>query len=407
MKVCPQCKYEYGDLRKACIACGLELVPAKDVPVKRGGFTPRTYGRETFTPAVDKAAAAPPRPPVHPDPPVQPPPVVQPPTPAAPAADAPPPDYRRPSRRTPRRGGVREWVRRQFTEHLMQSLAVIGFIISVFGVVLSVVGLPQVIYMFRRATNHVPAVRMIKASPHAIQVGGKVDLTAIVEDADGESLVPTWTSSAGRLHVNGMEATLSTDGMKVQSAPASITVSLTVTDAQVTSKPYDLTIPVSKSAPRLKMIRPDKMELSVGEPVTLIAVADDPDGGRDLRYEWSCPVGQIDKSNSYITTLQTAGLNIRSAPIFPKVTLTVTNEHGESVTGDVTLSISPKPRVYRSPKGKRVTPLKLVVNVVQPVNQNPQGSGAPASPVPKEQPPPPAAQPQKSATPASSTPGTQ
>lgn len=272
-------------------------------------------------------------------------------------------DVRTPMIRPPRSKGLR-WIKTQFNEHLQRSLAIIGLL-------LAIIALPPVIYLWDVVTNHRPMIRTIKPSSNTILIGEDVTLTALAADPDGDFLEYEWTQSAGRITGTGADVILSTAGLDRRSAPPQINVTLTVRDRRdLESVPYSLPIRISTTKPRLRAIEVDRMELRVGEPVKLIAVADDPGGERagKLHYEWNCPVGQIDRSDYYKTTLQTTGLNIRSAPIFPKVSLIVKNDRGESVEGEITLSITPAPR------------RRVIVRVAKPIGS--ESSGSQKSPTP-------------------------
>jgi len=258
------------------------------------------------------------------------------------------------------------WVVKQFRDPL------VGFAVGLVGLVLAFVSLPQVLYLWNRHTNNAPVIKLVMTSPSVIQLGEEVKLTAVVNDVeDGSSVNYEWANSAGIVLGTGAAVTLTTTGIDRGSAPAEINVVLIVADSQQAhSKPYPVSIKISNSKPRLRSIEVDKMELRVGEPVQLIAVADDPGGDRagKLHYEWNCPVGQIGRADFYKTTLQTSGLNLRSAPIFPKVRVTVTNDRGESTEGEITLSITPAlRRVYKARRSQPKDTTKLIVDVVKPL----------------------------------------
>lgn len=257
------------------------------------------------------------------------------------------------------------WVKKQIKDPLMMGT------VGIVGIAFTIIGLPQVLNLWNSITNNAPVIKIVKASPNVIQLGEEVSLTALADDAEERSLNYQWGNSAGIIHGTGASVTLSTNGMDRGSAPAEINVTLTVADSQqAQSKPYPVSIKISNSKPRLKAIELDKMAVRVGEPVKLIAVAENPAGDRagKLHYEWNCPVGQIDRSDTYKTTLQTAGLNLRSAAIFPKVRVIVTNDRGESTEGEITLSITPEVRkVYRPRKNQTTNTTTLIIEVVKPL----------------------------------------
>lgn len=266
----------------------------------------------------------------------------------------------------------------------------IGGFVGVVSLVLAFFSAPQLLYLWNHFTNNAPVIRNVMASQSVIQLGEEVTLTAWADDVEeGTSVSYQWAQSAGAVLGNGPVVTLSTAGMERSSASSDISVTLTVIDSQhVQSKPYSVAIRISNSKPRLKSIEPDKMAVRVGEPVKLIAIADDPGGDRSgkLHYEWHCPVGQIDRYDYYKTTLQTAGLDLRSAPIYPKVRVTVTNDRGESTEGEITLSITPAVRkVYRPKKNQPATTTTLIIGVKEPLTLDsktapqPQTSPAPQS----------------------------
>src|SRR6185295_4591272 len=253
------------------------------------------------------------------------------------------------------------WVKKQFRD------PVVAFAVGLVGLIFGFFSLPQMLYLWNRFTNNAPVIHIVKASTNVIQLGEEVSLTAVADDAEERSLNYQWGNSAGTILGTGAFVTLSTAGMDRGSAPAEINVTLTVADSQQEqSKPYPVSIKISNSKPRLRSIELDNMEVRVGEPVRLFAVADDPGGDRagKLHYEWHCPVGKIDRSDYYKTTLQTAGLNLRSAPIFPKVRVTITNDRGESTEGEITLSITPAVRkIYRPMKNQATNMTTLIIGV--------------------------------------------
>jgi len=246
------------------------------------------------------------------------------------------------------------WIKRQFTEHLQRSLGILGLLVGIF----------PVIHYYRQFTNNRPVITTIRPGQNSILIGEEVSLTAVANDPDGDILQYEWASSAGEILGNGPDVVLRTSGSDRRSVPYEVNVTLTVRDRQdKESTPYSLQIRVSTTKPVLRSIEPDKYDVRVGEPVKLIAIADDPGGERagKLHYEWDCSVGQIDRSDHYKTTLQTTGMAIRTT-INPTVNLTVSNDRGESDHREITLSIEPAPR------------RRLIIRVVKPISSQSSSS---------------------------------
>lgn len=280
----------------------------------------------------------------------------------------------------PTRSPVALWIKRQFTEHLQRSIGILGLL-------LAIIATPPAIHYYRQFTKQRPVITTIRPGQNPVLIGEEVSLTAVANDPDGDVLQYEWASSAGEILGNGPAVVLRTSGLDRRSVPYEINVTLTVRDRQdLTSTPYSLQIRVSTTKPVLRSIEPDKMDVRVGEPVKLIAIADDPAGERagKLHYDWDCSVGQIDRSDHYKTTLQTTGMAIRTT-INPTVNLTVSNDRGESDHGVITLSIQPAPK------------RRLIIRVVKSISSQssisdksgPSVQTSPqASPQPKEEKPP-------------------
>src|SRR6266404_4384751 len=254
----------------------------------------------------------------------------------------------------PTRFPVALWIKRQFTEHIQRSLAILGVLVGIF----------PVIHYYRQFTNNRPVITTIRPGQNSILIGEEVSLTAVANDPEGDVLQYEWASSGGEILGNGPDVVLRTRASDRRSVPYDINVTLTVRDRQdKESTPYSLQIRVSTTKPVVRSIEPDKYDVRVGEPVKLIAIADDPGGERSgkLHYDWDCSVGQIDRSDHYKTTLQTTGMAIRTT-INPTVNLTVSNDRGESDHREITLSIEPAPR------------RRLIIRVVKPVSSQSSGS---------------------------------
>lgn len=284
----------------------------------------------------------------------------------------------------PTRSTVARWIKRQFTEHLQRSIGILSLLFTI-------IALPPVIHYWRQFTNHRPVIRTIRPGQNSILIGEEVSLTAVANDSDGDVLQYEWASSAGEILGNGPDVVLRTSGLDRRSVPYEIKVTLTVRDRQdLESTSYSLPIRVSTTKPILRSIEPDKYDVRVGEPVKLIAIADDPGGERagKLHYDWDCSVGQIDRTDHYKTTLQTTGMAIRTT-INPTVNLTVSNDRGESDHREITLSIEPAPR------------RRLIIRVVKPIGAQSSGSDKSGSSV--QTPPQASPQPKEERSPGSAT----
>jgi hypothetical protein len=275
----------------------------------------------------------------------------------------------------------------------MAFLAKLGIILGILSLVYML--WPPIVRRINKWTNQRPSIKTIKAYPQVIQIRERVELTALAEDPENEKLDYEWASDTGQIIGTGSDVELDTSKVSPSAEPSEITVTLIVMDPYgAKSDPYLRRIRVSNNKPVLKSIEVDKMELKVGEPVKLVAVASDPDGDKKLHYEWGCPVGLIDRTDSYKTTLQTSGMNL-SATIYPKVSLTVTDENGESTSGDLTLSIRPVVKTYKFRRSLTVRSIRLIIDKGDLVITNTSASAPQSSPTaPPQSEPTPATKPQ-------------
>jgi hypothetical protein len=275
-------------------------------------------------------------------------------------------------------------------------LTKLGILLGLMSILIAVAPLANNIY--KKKSNHQPRIKIVNAFPQAVSIGSSVHLIASAEDADGDRLDYLWKPDTGQIIGDGNDVILDTSKVSSNAAPTEITVNLVVSD-ELDSDRYRLPLRVLVNIkPVLKSIEIDKMEIRAGEPVKLVAVAHDPDGDSNkMHYEWNCPVGMIERVDSYKTTIQTSGLNIRSAPIFPKVSLTITDEQGESTSDSVTLSITPILKTYKyRRKRASTTTTTLKVDVMKPDNPKASAPGSQPQPVvPPGQAPPPETKPQQ------------
>jgi hypothetical protein len=249
-------------------------------------------------------------------------------------------------------------------------LAVAGIVVTI---VLGIAGvLPLAYHYGRRAVFDPPVIRKIEPDRTEVVKGESVRVTTYYDAKAGVSRVELG-STEGLITGQAPTFVLSTAGI-TRAAPFPIYLNLTVFDSFGRRTHFDYPNPISvieKRYPRpiIRAIRPDSNQVRAGAPVTLTAVAEDPDGN-PLHYEWDCTGGHLEGGDSYSNTLNTAGVDALSAPAFVSVGLTVTNGHERSETRTVFVSIVPQPR-------RRRAPLTLTVTVT---NSNSSSSVAPHAP---------------------------
>lgn len=278
------------------------------------------------------------------------------------------------------------WFKRQARKHLLGAITLTAFLLAILTLLVST----PVVNLFNKMTHDPPTINDIETYPMEVLPGESVRLTPIIPN--GDRLKYYWNCTDGHILGSGPSFTLTTQGIQ-RSAPFPIYVSLTVEDEYGRkSNRFDKSSPISiveKTHPKpiLKSVRPEKLEVRLGEPITLIASAE----GIDLHYEWYCTGGHIEGiTDSPVITINTSGISSLSGSVPVTGTCTVLSGNERSNSLPFTFTIRPTPKVLRH-KGKRTGSEKLTITMSQP------GSGTTSSPNP-------VASPARSAPSASPTP---
>jgi hypothetical protein len=233
--------------------------------------------------------------------------------------------------------------------HKLQ-LEIVVLILTLGGFLLTFFGFPATYSLLAwhigRMLSKPPVLRSIDYKSE-VPEGENVSLKAILEHQDGSKPEFVWECSAGRIEGAGSDVTLNTAGIVPKTVPLRIEVDLKIVDSYGRSDTrkfdvYVVPIALLNRSPILKTIKCNcnTQELRPGESVSLTAIAEDPDGDR-LVYEWQTSTGQIEGEGESVT-LSTSSINPLSnfAPV--KVTLTIKDQRGGSVSNDIVMNVVPK-----------------------------------------------------------------
>lgn len=262
-------------------------------------------------------------------------------------------------------------------------------VVGVVSLVVGIVGvLPLAIHYGRRAILDPPIIRKIEPDRVEVVKGESVRVTTYYDAKAGVSKVELG-STEGLVTGQGPTFVLNTAGI-TRAAPFPIYLNLTVFDSYGRKAYFDFPSPISvveKRYPRpiIKTIRPDSNQVRAGVPLTLTAVAEDPDGNQ-LHYEWDCTGGHLEGGDSYSNTLNTSGISALSGTVLVTVGLTVTNGHERSESRIILVSIIPQPRKRRAPLTLAVTVRNNNTSTPTALHPNPTPTAVPpkgnSSPMP-------------------------
>jgi hypothetical protein len=250
---------------------------------------------------------------------------------------------------------ARRWVKSH--KGRMELIGLIGFLLTAGGFILSFVGFPalyaRLAWYGVKWTTEAPVLKSIECQKREVREGESVLLKAIFEHQNGLKHELNWSSSAGRIEGNGPDVMLNTTGITLQAVPLKVTVSLKMMDDYGRSDARDLdvyVVPVGllNNSPILKTIKCNcnTQEVLAGESVSLTAIAEDPDGDQ-LAYEWRSSTGQINGQGESAVLTTTAINPQSSAPV--KITLTVNDNRGRSVSNDIVINVVPR-QTAKGPK---------------------------------------------------------
>lgn len=209
--------------------------------------------------------------------------------------------------------------------------------------------------------NHPPTVAL-EADRDVVRSGEPIHFTARASDPDGDVLIYTWTTSAGRLTGTEATVTLDTSGLneRMGASPVQVTVGVTVDDgrggADTASRRVRVTAPAppppppppppANRPPRLQSVNCTVIgtpqvdgQITDGESVRVVAMASDPDND-PLEYSFSATAGRLaGQGNERVldTTGVTSGPGGQPVPI--TVAVTVRDGRGGSDSGSCTVTV--------------------------------------------------------------------
>jgi len=187
--------------------------------------------------------------------------------------------------------------------------------------------------------NRPPVITALEADKEQVTDGEPVRFTVRAYDPDGDFLIYTWETTAGRIRGTGSSVTLETKGVNpnVGAPPVRVTVTVTVDDGRGGSDTASKTITVLAPAPPPPPPPPNRpprieaIEITVvgtpqiagqitdGDLLAIRAVATDPDGDL-LSYIWSSSLGTIEGTGPEVR-LNTTGFT--AGPGAPPVSVTI------------------------------------------------------------------------------------
>lgn len=212
--------------------------------------------------------------------------------------------------------------------------------------------------------NRPPVITALEADRERVTDGEPVHFTARAYDPDGDFLIYTWETTAGRITGTGPNVTLDTTGVNptVGAPPVRVTVTVTVDDGRGGSDTASKTITVLAPTPPPPPPPPNRpprieaIEISVvgtpqiagqftdGDLLAIRAIASDPDGD-PLTYIWSSSVGTIEGTGPEVrlnTTGFTAGPG--APPVSVTISLRVEDGRGGSDSDSRTILVHALPR---------------------------------------------------------------
>jgi len=153
--------------------------------------------------------------------------------------------------------------------------------------------------------NYTPVVSDVQASPGFITPGGKVKVTAVATDPQGDPLTYTWSSTCpGTFSDSSASPDFTLD---VSSTATSCGLSVRVSDNHDAASEGSLVVPVGNPAfdvgPSIDSSQQSAGSADLGDTVGLSVVASDPEG-QPLSFSWSATGGSLSGQNDTGTTSQ-------------------------------------------------------------------------------------------------------
>jgi hypothetical protein len=180
------------------------------------------------------------------------------------------------------------------------------------------------------AGSAVPIVTC-SASPTTVVSGNSAQISTKAMSPLGLPLSYSYGATAGSIASEGTSATLDTEG-----AAGSVTVTCKVVDTMGNAASSATTVAVqpTESQPPTVSCSANPAAVTLGESVTVTAVASSPEG-RPLTYSWSASSGTI-SGNGNEATMNTSGAAAASIT----VTCRVADDQGQSASGTTVVTVN-------------------------------------------------------------------
>jgi len=206
--------------------------------------------------------------------------------------------------------------------------------------------------------NESPVIDVILASAPGIAPGGTLSLSASAHDPNPrDPLTYAWQATHGTFQ----EASAASTEWTASTTPGIETLQLTVTDSHGAATALSFQISVQPDAtgsaeinlrlntwPRVHAVTVSKTQITVGEPVTAIATADDVDADA-LTYAWTATCPGSFSAPSAATTLFTPSALPAESCNNCDVSVAVTDGHGGQSSGTVSFCVGHGPIIHLPP----------------------------------------------------------
>lgn len=185
--------------------------------------------------------------------------------------------------------------------------------------------------------NFRPVINKMSATPPVVVVGGRTLITAEVSDADGDSLIYTWSTSNGTIEGEGLNVILE--------APMTIgiiTVTLFVHDTLGGQTKDSVAIRIidgdpNNSVPVIDNIVLDADSVKLGKEVLIHVNANDPDGD-SLSFSWIPGAGQIQGAGADVVWVAPSSAEMVGEQ---QVSVIVDDNRGGTAASQITINVVP------------------------------------------------------------------
>jgi hypothetical protein len=143
--------------------------------------------------------------------------------------------------------------------------------------------------------NKSPEIASLTPSATTVGHGSSCTITCTASDPDGDTLIYTWSATAGAISGTG-----STITWTAPATEGTYTITATVSDNKGSTASESCDIQVVNTPPVIASLTPGAIELAPGESCTVTCTASDPDGDA-LTYDWTASAGTITGTGSLVT----------------------------------------------------------------------------------------------------------